>query len=105
MHCNSPTPEEYAPLQYWSLNQPWDIIITPHTYNMIKYHKQFADRVMEEFYANEHSVTEIRAREGLIEIDQMFMINGRPSIIDGEIQIATMVIEPINSKDNAFNPG
>jgi len=105
MHYNSPTPEEYAPECYWSLNQPWDIIITPHTYKTIKYHKQFADRVMEEFYANEDSVTEIRGREGLIEIDQLYMRDGKMIIVDGEPVEFTTTIEAVKSKVTAFIPG
>jgi hypothetical protein len=99
------TPEEYAPLQYWSLNQPWDIIITPHSYHTNKHHKQFADRVMEEFYMSEDSVTEIRGREGLIEVDQLYMRAGKPVIVDGELLEFTTTIEPLTSKDDAFNPG
>ena len=81
---------EYAPECYWSLNQPWDIIITPHTYNTIKYHKQFADRVMAEYGWTADQVCEIRGREGLIEVDQ-------PTLLFDGRDVITCTIMPLNA--------
>jgi hypothetical protein len=76
----------------------WTIVITIDDYQSVNWKRQFADRVMEAFGFTANQVCEIRATEGLIEIDQ-------PALLFDDRDVLTCSIWPLNSKDNAFSPG
>ena len=58
------------------MTSDWTIIITPHDYFAGGFKREFADRVMAEYGWEPKQITEIRGREGLMEVDQLVVVDG-----------------------------
>jgi hypothetical protein len=78
----------------------WTIVITPVDYLAGGFKREFADRVMAEYGWTADQITEIRGREGLMEVDQLVVVDG-PFAANWKHEIITCTITSEDVQDDS----